>query len=307
MAGSTSARESAGPPDYQASVQDDEIDLVDLLLFFWGRRKVFISSAILFCVIGIAGFEMLYVSKQIVTVRSIIEVQELQLGQTNVTIQYAQAVSRRIEQVDLPRVASIGEFEPIKSHLMSTSIKPIKETSLVELVTIAPAGLGTEVSRFHVQLTEQIVSGLKTSSCELNADLTSSCELNADLHDQYNELEGGVARMQDMMEGLKAAVSRNAAAQNMSSQPDQVEINIKLGDLSTQVLKTQQDIKNMDLILRDINPRVLDVASLTEETVGRKKSVVYSLIIMLSVFAGIVVILIDSFASRVKERVAGRS
>jgi len=297
MAGSTSARESAGPPGYQASVQDDEIDLVDLWLFFWDRRKVFISSAILFCVIGIAGFEMLYVSKQMVTVRSIIEVQELLLGQTNVTIQYAQAFSKRIEQADLPRVASIEEFKPIKPHLMSTSINPIEGTGLIELVTIAPAGLGIEVSKFHVQLTEQIVSELKSSSRELNADL----------HDQFNELVGGVARMQDMMEGLKAVVWRNVAAQNLSNQPDQVEINIKLGDLNAQIFETAKDLNGLGLILRDINPRVLDVASMSEGTVGRKKSMVYSLIIMLSVFAGIVVILVGSFASRVRDRVAGRS
>ena len=297
MAGSTSARESVGPPDYQTSVQDDEIDLVDLWLFFWGRRKVFISSAILFCVIGIAGFEMLYVSKQIVTVRSMIEVQELLLSQTNVTIQYAQAVSRRIEQVDLPRVASIGEFEPIKSHLMSTSINPIDGTNLIELVTVAPAGLGAEVSRFHVQMTERIVSELRSSSRELNVDL----------HDQFNQLEGGVARMQDMLGGLEAAVRRNVSAQNLSNQPGQVEINIKIDDLSAQALKTRQDINNMNLILRDINPRVLDVASISESTVGRKKSMAYSLIIMLSLFAGIVVISVDAFASRVRNRVAGRS
>jgi len=297
MAGSTSARESAGPPDYQTSVQDDEIDLVDLWLFFWGRRKVFISSAILFCVIGIAGFEMLYVSKQMVTVRSIIEVQELQLGQTNVTIKYAQAFSRRIEQVELPRVASVEEFKPIKPYLMSTSINPIKETSLIELVTIAPAELGTEVSRFHVQLTEQIVSELKSSSRELNADL----------HNRFNELVGGVARMQDMMEGLKAVVWRYVAAQLLSNQPDQVEINIKMGDLSAQIFKAAKDLNGLGLILRDINPRVLEVASMSERTVSRKKLMAYSLIIMLSVFAGILVILVDSFASRVKDRVAGRS
>ena len=137
--------------------------------------------------------------------RSIIEVQELQLGQTNVTIEYAKAFSRRIEQVDLPRVASVEEFKPIKPYLMSTSINPIKETSLIEIVTITPAGLGTEVSRFHAQLTEQIVSELKSSSRKLNADL----------HGQFNELVGGVARMQDMMEGLKAVVWRNVAAQNL--------------------------------------------------------------------------------------------
>jgi hypothetical protein len=293
----TSVRESAGLPDYRTSIPDGEIDLVDLWLFFWGRRKLFVSSAILFAVIGIAGFEMLYVSKQMVTVRSVIEVQELLLGQTDVTIQYANAFSKRIKHADLPRVASIEEFKPIKSHLMSTSINPIKGTSLIELVTVAPVGLSTEVSRFHVQLTEKIVSELKSSSRELNADL----------HYQFNELGGGVAQMQDMMEGLKAVVRRNAAVQNLSNQPNQIEINVKMGDLSAQLIETAKGLKVLGLMLRDINPRALDVASISERSIGMKKPIAYSLIIILSIFAGIVVILVDSFASRVKDRVAGRS
>ncbi len=296
-AGNSPTGESAGPPDYQASIRDDEIDLVDLWLLFWSRRKVFLSTAILLVVIGIAGLEMLTVSKKVVTVRSIIEVQVLLLGETNVTIRYVEALSKRIKQADLPRVASFEEFKPIKSHLMSSSINPIEGTSLIELVTIAPASLSAEVSRFHFQMTEHIVSELESSSRELNASLRK----------RFNELKGGVALMQGKMEGLAVALGRNAVAQTSSNQPGQIEINIKMADLSSQIFETAKNLDSLGLILRDINPRVLEVASLSERTVAVNKSTAYSLIIILAVFAGIFVILVESFASRVRDRVAGRS
>ena len=69
-----SARNSAGLPDYQAQVPNDEIDLVDFWLYFWDQRKIFCFSMTLIVVVGMVYFEMLYESKQVVSVRSIIEI-----------------------------------------------------------------------------------------------------------------------------------------------------------------------------------------------------------------------------------------
>jgi hypothetical protein len=59
--------------------------------------------------------------------------------------------------------------------------------------------------------------------------------------------------------------------------------------------------------LQNFTPRVLVAASVTEKSTGIKKSVAYSLIVMLAIFLSIFVVVGSAFVARVRERMASRS
>src|SRR5210317_1398897 len=148
--------ELAGSPGHRALEQSDEIDLVDLWLFFWDQRKTFPSSALLIAVIGIVGFSLVYEPKSIV--HSIIEAQSVVVDGKIVATLSADTLAKRIEYADLPRLASQPEYKQIKAIILATKAVPVNGTNMVEITSETPDSALSDVAKFQGELIEAIRS-----------------------------------------------------------------------------------------------------------------------------------------------------
>jgi hypothetical protein len=167
-----STRESAGLHDYQTMIRDDEIDLVDLWLFFWSRRKLFVSSTILIAMVGIVVFEMYYGPRQVTMVHSVIGLQNAVVNGKVVSTVTPDALAKRIEYIDLPRIAAEQENNQIKPMILATKAVPIKGTNMVEITSEAPDSAISDVTKFQGQLVEEINLELRGLSYSLSGDIS---------------------------------------------------------------------------------------------------------------------------------------
>jgi hypothetical protein len=281
---------------YDVDDRSDEIDLVDLWIFFWKRKSLFLSSAILVTIVGIVSFEMLYAPKQSSTVRSLVEVSEISVGSFNATNAYSAAVARRIAFVDLPGYASEKQFEDISSYVLSTTVSEIQGTSLIEILTNAPAETVTEVSRFHDRITSQMISNLNNSPYVLEGSL----------REQLVALDNGVRRLKILLNDFSPGIRRDDDALSLSKQAGSTSADMRLDTIMLEIDGISAKLKSMEANLPTINPRVVVVGSVSEKVSGIKKSTAYALIILLALFLALLVVAGSAFAARVKERMAVR-
>jgi len=291
------ARETIRIYDYDVADRSDETDLVDLWIFFWKRKSLFLSSVILVSIVGIVCFEMLYVPKRISTVRSLVEVSEISVERLEPTNAYSAALARRITFADLPGYALEKEFESIAPYVMSSSINAIEGTNLIEILTNVPSGAVAEVSIFHDRFTTQIVADLKSSPYASNGSLRE--ELLVSVND-------GVRRLRNQLNGFYRGLRHDDDMQTLSKQADSAARNIRLDTIILEIDEISEELELLEAILLEIKPRVVVVASVSEKVSGMKKSVAYSLIILLAIFLAIFIVVGGAFAARVKERMAGR-
>ena len=94
--------------------------------------------------------------------------------------------------------------------------------------------------------------------------------------------------------------------QTLSKQADSAARNIRLDTIILEIDEISEELELLEAILLEIKPRVVVVASVSEKVSGMKKSVAYSLIILLAIFLAIFIVVGGAFAARVKERMAGR-
>ena len=287
----------AGSSEFDTSRHSDEIDLIDLWIFFWNRRKVFASSVILIAILGIVCFELVYVPKEISSVHSMIEVHEGLPNQANAVIAFTGMLARRMNIVDLPRHASAQEFDAVRSYVLSSSVGAIPGTSFIEIVTNTPAGSIDGVVKFHRSLLAQIVTKLENTPFHLNDDLENKSE----------SINRGVIRLRSLMRDLDDLLRRDDNTQLFSSPSIQDDVNTRLTLLTAQIDELSQSVSTLDLGQQKVHPRVLAAASVSQKTAGLKKSVAYVLICLLAVFLAIIIIVGSTFAAKVKERMSVRS
>jgi hypothetical protein len=280
--------------DYETPLRDDEIDLVDLWIFFWDRRKLFLISAMLVAFVGIAGFELLYAPKQVDTVRSLLETRDISVDTGSRASEYLAAYVERLKIIDLPRFASAQEFSQISTYILDSSIIVMKDTDFIEIVTETPASAAVDVTRFHNELTGMMASEIESS-------------LHSQLYVRIASIDRGIERLRAKLVALQQGVTSEAASQTFSSYPTQDYINPKLEDMLTQIEDMAEDLDVVTGSLQNFTPRVLVAASVTEKSTGIKKSVAYSLIVVLAIFLGIFVVIGSAFVARVRERMASRS
>jgi hypothetical protein len=290
------ARETVRIYDYDVADRSDEADLVDLWIFFWKRKSLFLSSVILVTVVGIACFEMLYVPKRISTVRSLVEIKEISVASLAATNAFSVALARRMTFADLPRFASEEQFGAIIPYVMSSSINAIPGTNFIEIVTNAPANAVMDVSRFHDRITGQIVSELKSSPHALNSAM----------HEQFASIDDGLNRLRYLISALDRGLRKDEHSQSSSSQSIPENVNARLDNMMVSIDELSAHFAVLESTLLQVNPRVVIASSVSENISGVKKSTAYSVIIVLAVFLAIFIVVGGAFAARVKERMAGR-
>ncbi len=296
MIENTSARESAGPPEHQVLVQNDEIDLVDLWLFFWGQRKIFFSSTILVVVVGIVGFMMFYEPRQVSMVRSLIEVDDRAMDQAAAPVLSSAALAKRIEYVNLPQLAALPEYELIKPYILETNTIPVEGTDIVQITSEITGNDTVDLKKFQSQLVEQIYTELSNSSYSLSGKFGDRLEM----------LNRSVTRLRQLIRGL----DREAG---LITEPRDVSYQLFLNQLGERKIAVSNELDDLSLelsylesVFRSVEPSILVRAEVSSKTVGIKPSTAYSLIILLAIFLAIFIVVGAAFMSKVQKRMAGR-
>jgi hypothetical protein len=294
MAENSSSGETTGRPDYQAQVPNDEIDLVDLWLFFWGKRKIFSFSVILILVVGIVGFKMFYESKQVSTVRSLIVVDNKAVGGASVSL--AVQLAQHIEYLVLPQMALLPEYELVKPYILATMATPVEGTNMVEVTNQVPGNDTDDLVKFQSQLVEQIHAELNNSSYSLSGDISSSLA----------SLNNSAARLQQLISALDREAGLTADPQDVSYQLFLNQLEARKEGLSKELDVLTRSLNYLESALTLFKPHIAVKGQVSGKTTGIKPTTAYVLIFVLAIFLAIVIVVGSAFVSKVQDRLAGR-
>ena len=296
MADNKSAGEPAELPDFQALVPNDEIDLVDLWLFFWDQRKIFLFSAILIVVVGIAGFKISYDPKQVSMVRSLIVVDNKVMGQAAEPVLSSAALAKRIEYVNLPQIAALPEYELIKTYILATKATPVEGTNIIQITSEIGGNDTDDLKKFQNQLVEQIYAELENSSYSLSGDIGGSLDL----------LNRSVTRLRQLIRGLDPEAGLTVESRDVSYQLLLNQLGERNNAVSKELDNLSIELNYLESALRSVEPRILAKGQVSGNTVGIKPSTAYRLIIVLAFFLAIFIVVGVAFISKVQDRMAGR-
>jgi hypothetical protein len=299
MAEKTSARESAGSADYQVLIQDDEIDLVDLWLFFWEKRKVFFSAAILILVVGIVGFKVLYEPKQVSIVRSLIVVDNKVVDTKAVfgdRVSLSVQLARHIEYVVLPQMVSLSEYELVKPYILATKATPVVGTNMVEVTNQVSGNDTDDLAKFQSQLVEQIYAELNNSTYSLSGDISSSLA----------SLNNSAARLQHLISALDREAGLTLDPQDVSYQLFLNQLESRKNGLSKELDGLTISLNDLESELTLFEPHIAVKGQVSSKTVGIKPTTAYVLIFVLAFFLAIFIVVGSAFVSKVQDRLAGR-
>jgi len=293
--GSGSETAEYGSPEtrYRA----DELDLVDLMILFWEQRKLLVISVLVAAIIGITCFEIFNGSAPTVVVRSLIETRKISVADEASSIAYSKTLAWRIKIVTLPKIASAKKFEGIRSILLATGVSAIPNTNYLEIETNAPVNTINEVTDFHDQLTSRIIA-------EINDSLANSQnELLVNLSTLNLESE----RLRELTAELQRELSAEDVEHAYTSRSNRHSIDTTLEDISAEIDRMSVIHGVLKSKVQNLNPRELVVAGIVENTSSSKRLLAYATIVVVALFFGIFVVVGNSFAARVRERMASRS
>jgi len=291
--------------------REDEIDLVDLWIVMWSNRKLFLSSAILVAVVGILYFEFAYQAKpsstststSTSTVRSLIEIESIVTNGKRIPVLVPDVLMKRIEFTMLPKLLSLSEFEHIKQLIMTTQVSQLSGGgSLVEIVSETPDGDVVDISRFHDQLVNDILLELEKSAALLPDDVRNA----------IFSAKNKIIKLKELIYTLEQELFNRANSQVTSDQPFQVDIALRKVNIQSEIDLLTKRIQFLESKSSSTGSLVLlragvssDSTPSTPSTPSRlAKPVVYSMILMLSVFLGLFLTMCVIFARKVKERMA---
>jgi hypothetical protein len=297
--------EPSYPVGYTNQSRDDEIDLVDLWIVMWSYRKLFLSSVILFAVIGILYFELAYNVKPTSTVRSVIEIESIIDEGERIPILELDVLIKRIQYSKLPRFSSLSEFEQIKPFIMATRVSPVKRVApirqesysyIVEIVTKVPTGEIADSSRFHGQLVDEIMPELNKS-----AELTK-----IGIHDNIFSARSRIVNLKGSIIGLEQDLLDEANSQVASNQLLKDEIGLRKANVQSEIDILTERVKYLELTLSNTGSLVLLKAGVSwNSSRPIKKYKAYSIILISSLFLAPLLTMGAIFVRKVKERMAG--
>ena len=287
----------AGSPGHRALEQSDEIDLVDLWLFFWDQRKTFLSSALLIAVVGIVGFSLVYDPKPVSIVHSIIEAQSVVVDGKIVATLSADTLVKRLEYVDLPRLASQPEYKQIKPVILATKAVPVNGTNMVEITSETPDSAIGDVAKFQGELIEAIRSELEDSPYSLSGDIS----------DRIYSLNSTVISLQRLISELDRELGIGAESQDLSGQSLWNQLDQRKNHMTTELGSLSRDLEYLESALLIVEPRILVRGQVSSKTGGIQSSTAYSLIIVMALFSAIFIVVAAAFVSKVQARMAERA
>jgi hypothetical protein len=294
MAGNISPGETAERTDYPAQIPDDEIDLIDLWLFFWGKRKIFFFSAILILVVGIVGFKMFYEQKQVSTVRSLIVLDNKVVG--GAPVAFSVQLARRIEYVVLPQMALLPEYELVKSYVLATKAIPVAGTNMVEVTNQVSGNDTDDLVKFQSQLVEQIYAELNNSTYSLSGDISSNLA----------SLNNSAARLQQLISALDREAGLTVDPQDVSYQLFLNQLESRKNGLSKELDDLTISLNDLESALTLFEPHIAVKGQVSSKATGIKPGTAYTLIFVLAVFLAIFIVIGAAFVSKVQDRMAGR-
>jgi hypothetical protein len=305
MAENISSVETTGRTDYQAQVPDDEIDLVDLWLFFWEKRKIFFFSAILILVVGIVGFKMFYEQKQVSTVRSLIVLDNKVVDIKAVfgtkavfgdRVSLSVQLASHIEYVVLPQMALLPEYELVKSYVLATKAIPVAGTNMVEVTNQVSGNDTDDLVKFQSQLVEQIYAELNNSSYSLSGGISSSLA----------SLNSSAARLQHLISALDWEAGLTLDPQDVSYQLFLNQLDARKNGLSKELDDLTISLNELESELTLFKPHIAVKGQVSGKTTGIKPTTAYVLIFVLAFFLAIFIVVGAAFVSKVQARLAGR-
>jgi hypothetical protein len=250
---------------------------------------------ILVAVIGIVWVELFYNSKPTSTVRSVIEIESIIIDGEQLLVVNPDALIKRIEYLILPRISSLSEFEQIKPLMMATRASRIsKGSNIVEIVSKVPAGGISNLSRFHGQLLDDIQLELKKSALLLTADV----------HDTLFLAKSRIVNLKGLMIALEQDLLNGDNSQVTSSQLLKDEIELKKGNIQSEIDILTERIKYLELTLSNTGSLVLLQAGVSSNSSKLTKPVAYSIILILSFLLALFLTMGVIFTRKVKERMA---
>lgn len=289
--------EPSYPAGYIIQGREDEIDLVDLWIVMWSYRKLSLSSAILFIMIGILCFEIFYNSTPTSSVRSIIEMETIIDDGKRIPIVDPDILSKRIEYNKLIRFSSRSEFEKIKPLILATSATPIGQGSpLVEIVSkVPPTGDITLLSRFHDQLLDEILLELKSSAESLRTGDANTILLS---------LKSSIANLNGLMLILEQDLAGGGGSQVTSNQSMRDQIALRKANIESEINILTERMEYLNFPLSNMESQVLLKANVSEESKGLNKTFAYLMIVMLSLILALFLVMSVIFTRKIKERIA---
>ena len=282
--------DSENCPSREGTLQSgDEFDLVDLCIAFWARRKLFAIAWVFACISGIAAFQVLYSPTRTATIRSVIELQPVSVGSPIILDQYAFVLAKRLSISDLVNLASRDEYVGVRMYLTESTINAIPKTNFIEIVTRVPGDPDkvSRASQFHALFSEAIVSEVKDAAGKFN---------------QVSQ-----TTFQSLHNGVMAVRGQVSYLEQVNQEQESLDLETAIDNIDAEIERLLQVVRSFEDRAMNLYPSVPVVASVTESGTGVSRSVAYVSIIILSTVLALFVVVIGSFATRVKQRLENRS
>jgi hypothetical protein len=229
-------------------------------------------------------------------VHSVIWVQSAVVDGKVVSTVSPDTLAKRIEYIDLPRIAAEQENNQIKPIILATKAVPIKGTNMVEITSEVPDGAISDVTKFQNQLVEKIYAELKNSSYSLSGDISNSLA----------SLNNSAARLQRLISALDREAGLTLDPQDVSYQLFLNQLDARKNGLSKELDGLTISLRDLESDLTLFEPHIAVKGQVSSKTVGLKPRIAYVLIFVLAVFLAIFIVAGAAFVSKVQDRMAGR-
>ena len=181
-----------------ALMREDELDLIDIGLFFWDRKKLFLAAFVLVAVGGLIVFKVLFAPQQVTHVRSQILLDSQVMTHAVMPALAPNVIANRIRHVNLIEISRLPEFDSIKAAVIATVIVPVPGTYVLEFSNQVMSDDAAVFEQFHHALMNRVYADLSNSSLSISGNIGGTLHL----------LGNRVTSLQQLINTLDAEIKR---------------------------------------------------------------------------------------------------
>lgn len=270
----------------------EPVDLVDLWIVIWSYHRIFLWSAMVVFIAGIAYIELLAIQRSVSTLNSVIELKRFAFRGMEIKASDTGTLASRLKLVDLPIYAAMNEFKPIESEIKLTNISHSGRSDLVVISTDTLTSKSDLVAEFHHRLLDDLSRDLSRTA---NTATTA-------IRDDLYQVKAKDVRLQAMIKAFDRELEEMSDSEIPPSFVQRNEILARKEALEVEVGLLRQKADNLDSFLNGELFMILTRAEEAVKPVNRIKS--YSLFAGLALFSAFFVTMGVTFAAKVRQRMA---